>query len=288
MKTLMLKAVSASAITALALTGAGCTMNASADGGNRLAMGGNVDLTLDQDDDIDLMGGNMTLDGRVGGDVSAIGGNFEADLEVGGDLSLVGGDVRFRGSVREASIAGGDIDWDAAARSDVNIAGGDILVAGRVGGELNVAGGEVSLGDDLDVGGDASIAGGEIDFSGTVSGRLNAAARQMTVGGVVEGPVRLAAEPGEGRRSWRASADSNGVRAGNANGLVEITGDLRQGGAICARSVVILSNARIGGPLHVWSDNAPDIRAGASVGDIVTEDRAGRECDDLLDDFDRA
>lgn len=288
MKTLLLKTASAGAIAALALASSGCTLNAAGDGGNRLAMGGNVNLSLDQDEDIDLMGGDMTLDGRVGGDVSAIAGDIEADLEIGGDLSLVGGDVRFRGSVHEASIAGGDIDWDASARSDVNIAGGDIFVAGRVGGELNVAGGELSLGGNLDVRGDASIAGGEIEFSGTVAGRLSAAARLMTVGGTVEGPVRLSAEPDRDHWSWRASVNNDGTRAGDANGLIEIAGDLRQGGAICARNVVILQTARVGGPLRIWSDNAPDIRSGASVGDIVTEDRAGRECDDLLDDFDRA
>ncbi|MEE2566579.1 hypothetical protein [Hyphobacterium marinum] len=288
MDTLLLKTASAGAIAALSLAGTGCTMSTSVDGGNRMTMGGNIDMTLDQDDDLSLMGGDMTLNGRVGGDVSVIGGDIEADLDVGGDLSFVGGEVNFRGSVHEASIAGGDIDWNGNSRADVSIAGGDIRVAGTIGGELNVAGGELDLPRDLRVEGDASTAGGEIDFSGHVRGEYASGAREMRVGGVIEGPVKLAAEPGEGRWSWRASADGDGARAGSANGLVEITGELRQGGMVCARNVVILNNARISGTLRIWSDNEPDIRAGASVGEIVTEDRAGRDCDDIFDDHDRA
>lgn len=288
MDTLLLRTASAGAIAALSLAGTGCTMNAAMDGGSRMTMGGDIDMTLDQDDDLSLMGGDMTLNGRVGGDVSVIGGNIEADLEIGGDLSFVGGEVNFRGSVGEASIAGGDIDWNGNSRSDISIAGGDIRVVGTIGGELNVAGGDLVLPSELRVDGDASTAGGEIDFSSHVRGEYAAAAHEMRVGGVIEGPVRLAAEPSEGRWSWRVSADDNGSRAGSTNGLVEITGELRQGGMVCARNVVILNNARIGGPLRIWSDNEPDIRSGASVGDIVTEDRAGRDCDDIFDDLDRA
>ena len=135
--------------------------------------------------------------------------------------------------------------------------------------------------------GDTAVAGTEIEFSGVVQGEFSAAAIEMSIGGRLDGPVRLMAQPSDRHRGWRATFDENGTRAGSSNGLAEITGHLAQGGAVCARQVVITRNARIEGPLHVWSDEEIDIRSGASVGEIVREDRNGRDCDDILRDFDR-
>jgi hypothetical protein len=288
MKTLLNKSTSVVALSVVALATSACTMSASADSNNTSMMGGNIDMTFDQDNDVSLMGGNMDLDGRVGGDVSLIGGDIEAHLDIGGDLSLVGGDVEFRGSAGEASIAGGDINWNGNTDRDLSVAGGDIEVTGRIGGELSVAGGDLELAESLFVEGDASFAGGDVEFDGQVNGVLSAAANQMRIGGIANGRVELAAEPSQNSWSWRIGSSDDGGRGGNTNGLLEISGRLEQGGAVCAHRVAILRGADIRGPLHVWSDEEIDIDSRASTGEIIREDRAGRDCDDIFRDHDRA
>lgn len=286
MNTLLLKTVSVGALCAVSLASAGCTMNTTVGVDDHLSVGGDMTRNFDQDGDVNLMGGDMDLRGRVGGDVSVIGGDIEADLRVGGELSLVGGDIDFHGTVGEASVAGGEIEWNGDSSGEVSLAGAEISVSGRIDGPLNVAGSELEIQDTLYAMGDTALAGAEIEFSGEVRGELSAAANQMLIGGTIEGPVILRAQPSEHRRGWRASIDENGARAGGTNGLAEIAGHLSQGGAVCARRVVILRSAQIDGDLHVWSDEEVDIRSGASVGQIIREDRNGRDCEDILRDFD--
>jgi hypothetical protein len=281
MKTLSLGAV------VLCIAGTTGCMNASASAGDHhaMAIGGDMNRTLDQDDSLSLIGGNMDLGGRVGGDVSLVGGNIELDLDIGRDLSVAGGNLDVRGRIGEdASIAGGAIDWHADVGHDLELAGGDVTIDAEIGNDLEVASGELTIANDTVIRRNAEMAAGQIEMNGRIGGTLDAAAAFVQVRGTVDGFTVIEADPREGRRSWHASFDQDGNRSGSTNGLVEITGTLNEGADICARRVSVLRNARIFGELRVWADFEPNIADGASIGSMRYEARDGRDCDDILDD----
>lgn len=287
MKTLSLGAA------ALALIGvAGCSNAAMAHGhdaqGSGISIGGNMTRTLDQDGDLSLIGGNMNLSGRVGGDVSLVGGNIDLDLAVGGGLSVAGGNMDVDGSIGDtAEIAGGDIDWRADVTDDLEIAGGDLTIDARIGGDLSAASGELEIARGAHVVGDAEIAAANIEMDGQIDGSLDAAAAFIHIRGEIAGEAWLSADPQEGRRSWRAEIDEDGARAGNPNGLVELSGEFGDAVHVCARRVTILRGAQMSGPVRIWADSEPEIAEGANTGSIAFEARNGRDCDDIFDALDR-
>lgn len=280
MKTLSLGA----ALLCIAGT-AGC-MNASIETGgtHSTSIGGDMTRTYDQDSSLSLIGGNMDLGGRVGSDVSLVGGNIDLDMDIGGDLSIAGGNLEIRGRIADdASIAGGAIDWRADVGEDLDIAGGDITLEGEVGRDLEAAGSELVIAERTVIRRDAAMAAARIEMNGHVQGRLEATAAYVQIRGSVDGFALIEADPRSGRRGWRAQADEDGMRAGSTNGLVEITGSLGDGAAICARRVNILHNADVSGDLRIWADHEPDIAAGAAVGPVDYQSRNGRDCDDIID-----
>ncbi|MEN0652241.1 MULTISPECIES: hypothetical protein [Hyphobacterium] len=254
-----------------------------------MAIGGNMNRTLDQDGDLSLIGGHMDLRGRVGGDVNLVGGNIDLDLDIGGELSVAGGDLDVSGTIgRKAEIAGGDITWQAEVMDDLEIAGGNLVIDARIARNLEAASGELEILEGAEIGGNAELAAANIRFDGRVAGTLEAFAAFLLVRGQVDGGARLMADPHERRGlSWRAEVDEDGARAGNPEGRVELAGDMGGAVEVCARRVDILRNARIAGPLRVWADAEPEISNEASIGDLVYEARNGRDCDDIFDDLER-
>jgi cytoskeletal protein CcmA (bactofilin family) len=210
---------------------------------------------LDQNGDYSRLGGDINLRGRIGGDLSLVSGDVDADrLNVGGDVSIAAGDVNYSGSVGgEASVAGGDVDWNADVADELSIAAGDLTVSGRMSSE-------------------ASLAAGEMHLTANFMDDLTAQADHISFEGTVDGELTLVAA----NRIKRRRLDDP------EHGLIELAGDIRNGGEVCARTVVIDSNANISGPLHVWAESEPDL-SGGQVSNLIYEPRNGRECDDILD-----
>jgi hypothetical protein len=257
----MRKAWMAAASGLVALTTTGCVFVVGDDDHN-LKMGRHmrsVDgyVMLDRDGSYSRLGGDFNLRGRLGGNLNLVSGDVDADaLEVGGDVSLAAGDVNFSGHVGgEASVAAGDVDWNADVDEDLSIAAGDLDVSGRIMGKASLAAGEMSLTADFMDGLDA--AADEIYLAGSVSGNL-----ELSAGNEI-------------RRNRRHD---------NSRGLIELSGNISNGGEICARTVIFKSAANVTGTLTVWSESEPQVESGARTGNLVYVPRDGRDCDDLLDD----
>lgn len=213
-------------------------------------------LVLNRDGDYSRLGGDINLRGRIGGDLSLISGDVDADaLDVGGDVSIAAGDVDFTGSVDgEASIAGGDVNWDANVGDELSIAAGDLDVRGRILGEASLAAGEMTL--DAQFTDGLTAAGDRIEMLGSVAGEL----------------VLVAAD--EIKRNRRDDPQ---------HGLIQINGEIADGGEVCGRVVEFGSDARISGQLLVWAESEPAFAAGNQSRNVVFEARDGRDCDDILD-----
>lgn len=213
-------------------------------------------VVLNRDGGYSRLGGDINLRGRIGGDLSLISGDVDADtLDVGGDVSIAAGDVNFNGSVDgEASVAGGDVDWNADVGDELSIAAGDLDVSGRILGEASLAAGEMTL--DADFTNGLTAAGDHIEMYGSVDGEL----------------VLVAAD--EIKRNRRNDAE---------HGLIQIHGEIADGGEVCGRTVEFGSDARISGQLLVWAESEPNYASGNQARNVVFEARDGRDCDDLLD-----
>jgi cytoskeletal protein CcmA (bactofilin family) len=211
---------------------------------------------LDQNGDYSRLGGDINLRGRIGGDLSLVSGDVDADqLDVGGDVSIAAGDVNYTGTVGgDASVAGGDVDWAADVGRELSIAAGDLNVSGNISDE-------------------ASLAAGDMRLTAVFLDDLTAQADQIRFDGSVEGELTLIA----------ANRIKRNRRDDREHGLIELAGEIRNGGEICARTLVIDSDARISGSLHVWAENEPETAPGARAGNVIFEPRNGRECDDILD-----
>ena len=214
-------------------------------------------IVLDRDGDYSRLAGDMNLRGRLGGDLSLVAGDVDIDgLTVGGEVSIAGGDIDFRGSADgEISIAGGDVEFDGEAGDELSIAAGDLDVAGRVRGEASLAAADMNLTARFE---DGLVAQADhVEFSGDVAGRFKL----------------VAAEELKRRRMGDPE-----------HGLVVISGTVRDGGDVCARTVRFENGANIGGALNVWAENAPEMSGNASVPGLNFVPRDGRDCDDILDD----
>ena len=259
----MRKALAMSAALAAAMATAGCVIVVGDGDGEvkRRHTDRSVDgyVVLDRDGDYSRIGGDINLRGRLGGDLSLVAGDVDADqLMVGGDVSIAGGDIDYSGHVGgEASIAGGDIDWNADVEGELNLASGSLNVSG-------------------DIGGEGAMAAGRLTSTADFHDGLSANGNQIHLGGSVAGELRIVSV-GEIRR--RRDYDES-------DGRVVLAGVIRDGGDVCARSVVLTSTARINGTLRVWAESQPEIEAGAQAGDLVFVARNGRDCEDVDPVFD--
>lgn len=254
----MRKAWMAVAMMTAAVTVSGCVVYVG-DGDDKRFMDSRASdgfLVLDRDGDFNRLGGDINLRGRIGGDLSLVSGDVDADeLMVGGDVSIAAGDVTYIGSVGgEASIAGGDVDFAADVGDELSIAAGDLTVSG-------------------DIRGEAAMAAGDMHLSASFRDGLSAQADHIVFDGSVDGELTLVAA----NRIKRS-------RSGDAShGLIEIGGEIADGGEICGRSVVFDASSRVSGSLAVWAEQEPVVEPGARVGNIQFTPRNGEECDDLID-----
>ncbi|WP_109260317.1 hypothetical protein [Hyphobacterium indicum] len=284
-------------VSASALIVAGCSNNASAtvhvDAQNHNGRDGAHHF--DQDGDASLMAGDMRIAGRIGGDLSVIGSDLHVSAGIGGDMSLVGSDIIFEGSVgSEANIAGSDVAWSGNARGDVDIAGSDVnwsgtterslsiagsdvMIDGRIGEDLDIAGSDIEVSRDSDVGGNLSMAGSDLELFGSVGGNASLAGSSAEIEGPVDGRLIAVAYS---RRGWSWSS-------GNTHQRVRINAAIGEGSAVCARRVVIGPEMVITGQLAVFAEEAPVFEAGASQSSVTFEAIDGRDCNDLLEPFDR-
>lgn len=181
------------------------------------------------------------------GDVDATG-----SAEYAGMFVDAGGDID-----RDLSLAGASVVSDARVGGDLNIEGARIRFTGRVDGDAEIAGATMYL--DGYFGGRLEVTGARATIDGEVMGELEALGARFNLDGRFAEPVHVVGGGGEGR-----------------NGRVVISGDLQQGGYICARHVNFRSGARAGGRLTVISEERPDWS-----GELNYEPLGNRDCEDI-------
>lgn len=250
---------------------------------------------FDQDGDVSLIGSDMSIRGRIGGGLSVVGSDLHVSADIGEDMSLVGSDVVFNGSIgRDANIAGSDvvwsgsavgdvdiagsdIDWSGSAEGNLSVAGSDIEIDGRIGGALDVAGSDINISADSRIAGDLSIAGSDLNVYGEMGGDADLVGSSIDIEGRIEGRLIAIAYS---RRGWSWSSD-------NSHQRIRIDGAIGEGSAVCARRVMIGRDAVLADGLAVFAEEAPVFENGAPQTGVAYEEIDGRDCDDLLEPFNR-
>ncbi|MEQ8405215.1 MAG: hypothetical protein RKE49_08960 [Oceanicaulis sp.] len=155
-------------------------------------VGGDLTLTLNDDDDVRILAADVTADGRVGGDLSILAADVELNVEVGDDVEIAAADVSLAGSVAgDANIAAADLTLTATIGGELNAAAADLTLRSRVEGDASLAGAFVSIGEDASIGGDAEIAGREVYIDGRLDQGGEIRGREVFVNGVISGPVEI-------------------------------------------------------------------------------------------------
>jgi hypothetical protein len=184
-----------------------------------------------------------------------------------GDVEMNGLAVSLEGRVGgNASMNGAALDVDARIDGDLEANGGAADIQGSVGGRTLVNAGATEMSGSFS--GPVEINAGAAELSGAFLQGFNATVGALEFSGEARGPVRIM---GSGReRGMFGRRDGDRSR-------VEISGDLRAGGAICAHEVRFTGNARVGGPLTVAADSPPEYPAGFDASNISFTPRQG-EC----------
>lgn len=224
-------------------------------------VGGDIQLTLDEDADFQISGADLVLRGRVAGALSLSGADIVGrDLRLGA-LDANAADLDFDGAVAgDVAINAADLVWrgDVDGAFNANMADG-VLAGSFQSVRLNAA--DVHLRSAAEVNGALRVSAADLRVDGDVRRGLDAAVRSARIGGSVRGPFAIHADPGR-------------PPYGRNDGRVEITGAI-DGGFICARQVVI--SGQVSGRLEVVADEAPFIEGG-SVQDISFTNRDGAPC----------
>ncbi|MGX6647786.1 hypothetical protein ACWCOP_07570 [Maricaulaceae bacterium MS644] len=188
-------------------------------------------------------------------------------LDTDGDVEMNGMAVSLQGRVGgNALMNGAAVDVDARIRGDLEANGGAADIEGSVGGSTLVNAGAAELTGSFS--GPVEINAGAAELSGFFQEGFVATAGALEFSGEARGPVRIM---GSGReRGMFGRRDGDRSR-------VEISGDLQAGGMICAHEVKFTSSARIGAPLAVEADSAPDYPAEFDASNISYTPRQG-EC----------
>lgn len=158
-------------------------------------IGGDLGLTLDQDNDVRFLAGDASLTGRVGGDVEGMAADIFVDAEIGGNVSLLGSDITIDGSVAgNVSVAGADLVLGARIGGDLDAAGADIAISSAISGDASIAGAIITIGQGASIGQDAELAAREVRLAGVIGGELDIRAREVRIAGEIAGPVNIRAE----------------------------------------------------------------------------------------------
>lgn len=182
---------------------------------------------------------------------------------------VASGDVDATGSAEYAGMivaAGGRID------RDLSLSGASVSSNADVGGELNIEGARIRF--TGRVAGDAEITGATMHLDGLFGGRLEVVGARATIDGDVSGELDAMVAHLNLRGRFAAPVHVVGTGNRGRNGRVVLSGELEQGGFICASRVDFRRSARTGGPLTVIAEDRP-----AWDGAMSFEPLRGRDCD---------
>lgn len=275
---LLLSTVAATAVILIACGPVPISSSSSAQDGTRVA-GGDIRLSLNDDEDARITGADVRLDGRVGGELRVAGADITLrDMSVG-SLTVAGADVSFAGAVLgDARVTGADVSIRGNIGGDLRVRGADLRLEGNVAGEvdgsfadawfngrlgsLRANGADIRLADNSSVDGDVRLNAAAFDTRALIGGMVHANVRTARLGGSVAGGIDIYAD--EGRRRYR-----------DADGLVEISGEV-SGGTICARRVVI--SGTVTGPLSVRAQEPVTFTGDGSAPQLEYTPRGDARC----------
>jgi|GEM_PF-5951448 cytoskeletal protein CcmA (bactofilin family) len=187
-------------------------------------------------------------------------------LDTDGDVEMNGLAVSLDGRVGgNAVMNGAALDINARIGGNLEANGGAADIQGSVGGRTLVNAGAAELTGSFS--GPVEINAGAAELSGAFLQGFDATVGALEFSGEAGGPVRII---GSGReRGMFRRRDGDRSR-------VEISGDLRAGGTVCAHEVRFTGDARVGGPLTVEADSHPDYPAGFDATNISFTPRQGQ------------
>ena len=191
-------------------------------------VGGDLNLSLDENDDVLVLAADVNAEGRVGGDLTVFAADVRIDVTVEGEVQIVAADIELDGAIEgEVGLAGADIRVGADIFNDLDAAGADLTVNGTVSGDAALAGATVIITADAIVSGMTEIGARELYMEGRLEQGAEIHARDVVISGTIEGPVEIR-----------------------------------------ARDVVIESGAVLTGPVTIRSPKPPSVAEGALVGDL--------------------
>ncbi|HCR93704.1 MAG TPA: hypothetical protein DIV98_02030, partial [Oceanicaulis sp.] len=87
-------------------------------------IGGDLNLSLDENDDVLVLAADVVGEGRVGGDLTVFAADVRMNLTVEGEVQIVAADIEIDGAIDgEVGIAGADIRIGADIFNDLDAAG---------------------------------------------------------------------------------------------------------------------------------------------------------------------
>ncbi|WP_306016285.1 polymer-forming cytoskeletal protein [Oceanicaulis sp. MMSF_3324] len=191
-------------------------------------IGGDLNLSLDENDDVLVLAADVIGEGRVGGDLTVFAADVRMNVTVDGEVQIVAADIELDGAVDgEVGLAGADIRVGADIFDDLDAAGADLTLNGTVAGNAALAGATVIITADAIVSGETEIGARELYMEGRLERGAEIHARDVVISGTIEGPL-----------------------------------DIR------ARDVVIESGAVLTGPITVRSPKPPSVAEGAQIGEL--------------------
>lgn len=191
-------------------------------------IGGDLNLSFDENDDVLVLAADVVGEGRIGGDLTVFAADVRMNVTVDGEVQIVAADIELDGSIQgEVGLAGADIRVGADLFGDLDAAGADLTLNGTVAGDAALAGSTVILTPDAVISGETEIGARELYMEGRLVQAVEIHARDVVISGTIEGPL-----------------------------------DIR------ARDVVFESSAVITGPVTVRSPKPPHVAEGAQIGEL--------------------
>jgi len=191
-------------------------------------IGGDLNLSLDENDDVLVLAADVVGEGRIGGDLTVFAADVRMNVTVDGDVQIVAADIELDGAIEgEVGLAGADIRVGADIFGDLDAAGADLTLNGTVSGDAALAGATVIITADAIVSGSTEIGARELYMEGRLEQGAEIHARDVVISGYIEGPVEIR-----------------------------------------ARDVVIETGAVLTGPVTIRSPKPPSVAEGAQVGDL--------------------
>lgn len=184
---------------------------------------------------------------------------------------VAAGDVDATGS---ADYQGMFVDAGGVIGQNLSLAGANVVSDARVGGNLNIEGARIRFTGTVD--GDAEIAGATMYLDGRFGGRLEVLGARATIDGDILGELDAMGAHFNLEGRFAQPVQVIGSRGNGRNGRVVISGNLEQGGFICATRVDFRRGASASGPLTVIAEDRPDWS-----GNLDFQPLNGRNCEDI-------